>query len=129
MPPKKNQKKAAASSAEARQSSGLKSKSRDGEILQAFLLSQSSMVSNEDPKAKLAKIQEDILKEEWEDFQFLREVASFGTIFGTKPNLEGNQEHVKDIVRSTMNIVQTYYLVKMVPNEYYNHPLTRVRFF
>ena len=109
----------------------IRQKNQDSQILQAFLLSQSSQIDpNSNPDAKLAQVQELVLNEQgWKNFEFLRETSMFNTALFGRPDMEGDTKRLVDVVESTMNVMQTYYIMKLTPTEYYNHPLAKVSCF
>lgn len=82
---------------------GHSQKRKDSQFLQAFLLSQSSLISKEkrSPGALLAETQEKVLNEQgWTNFSFLREVALFNTTLLGRPNMTGDTERLFSVVKS-----------------------------
>ena len=80
---------------------GHSQKRKDSQFLQAFLLSQSNLISEGDPKARLAELQEQVLQEQgWTNFSFLREVALFNTTLLGRPSMKGDTELLRNVVNS-----------------------------
>ncbi len=82
---------------------GHSQKRKDSQFLQAFLLSQSSLISKEkrSPGALLAETQEKVLQEQgWTNFSFLREVALFNTTLLGRPSMKGETELLRNVVNS-----------------------------
>ena len=79
---------------------GLIAKRNDSLLLQAFLLSQSSILSGKTSKEKEAQFQELILQEQgWQNFKFLRESALFNTALFGRPSLQGNTLLAHNVIK------------------------------